>query len=145
MCCAVSNIFLFFFSSRRRHTRWPRDWSSDVCSSDLIDFLHDPIPRPTLFEVLGPYKNIAFIGRVQDILGQLGHPQRRTLGRSLPNSLRIFQTLCLPLGHTLQLNAPNHRLHLGHAPVSPKALMQPSKAWGVLTMIDRIVVLAVVF
>src|SRR5437870_13695047 len=28
------NVF-FFFSSRRRHTRWPRDWSSDVCSSDL--------------------------------------------------------------------------------------------------------------
>src|SRR5439155_6599878 len=28
-------FFLFFFSSRRRHTRWPRDWSSDVCSSDL--------------------------------------------------------------------------------------------------------------
>src|SRR5439155_7768673 len=25
----------FFFSSRTRHTRWPRDWSSDVCSSDL--------------------------------------------------------------------------------------------------------------
>src|SRR5690625_5528670 len=25
-----------FFSSRRRHTRWPRDWSSDVCSSDLL-------------------------------------------------------------------------------------------------------------
>src|SRR5690625_5787734 len=28
----------FFFSSRRRHTRWPRDWSSDVCSSDLGAF-----------------------------------------------------------------------------------------------------------
>src|SRR5690625_7566808 len=27
--------FVFFFASRRRHTRWPRDWSSDVCSSDL--------------------------------------------------------------------------------------------------------------
>src|SRR5438876_6533480 len=26
----------FFFSSRRRHTRWTGDWSSDVCSSDLI-------------------------------------------------------------------------------------------------------------
>src|SRR6266508_5321589 len=26
---------VFFYSSRRRHTRWPRDWSSDVCSSDL--------------------------------------------------------------------------------------------------------------
>src|SRR5690625_2970555 len=29
--------YSFFFSSRRRHTRWPRDWSSDVCSSDLLD------------------------------------------------------------------------------------------------------------
>src|SRR5207253_6640067 len=28
-------LSVFFFSSRRRHTRWPRDWSSDVCSSDL--------------------------------------------------------------------------------------------------------------
>src|SRR5690606_40804206 len=27
---------IFFFSSRRRHTRFSRDWSSDVCSSDLI-------------------------------------------------------------------------------------------------------------
>src|SRR5437870_4709019 len=27
---------IFFFSSRGRHTRWPRDWSSDVCSSDLV-------------------------------------------------------------------------------------------------------------
>src|SRR5690348_17926324 len=26
----------FFFSSRRRHTRWTGDWSSDVCSSDLF-------------------------------------------------------------------------------------------------------------
>src|SRR5438045_9129734 len=30
--------FLFFFSSRRRHTRCLSDWSSDVCSSDLIIF-----------------------------------------------------------------------------------------------------------
>src|SRR5690606_39741858 len=28
-------LFFFFFSSRRRHTRFSRDWSSDVCSSDL--------------------------------------------------------------------------------------------------------------
>src|SRR5437879_13357861 len=28
--------FFFFFSSRRRHTRYIGDWSSDVCSSDLI-------------------------------------------------------------------------------------------------------------
>src|SRR5690242_21285373 len=29
----------FFFSSRRRHTRLTCDWSSDVCSSDLVPFL----------------------------------------------------------------------------------------------------------
>src|SRR5437868_13953964 len=32
----------FFFSSRRRHTRSKRDWSSDVCSSDLKDGIADP-------------------------------------------------------------------------------------------------------
>src|SRR6266513_5068957 len=30
-------LLIFFFSSRRRHTRSKRDWSSDVCSSDLRD------------------------------------------------------------------------------------------------------------
>src|SRR5437660_2441010 len=37
-CTLASTPLLnfFFFSSRRRHTRWPRDWSSDVCSSDLL-------------------------------------------------------------------------------------------------------------
>src|SRR5437660_3532135 len=36
--CQQENLYheqYFFFSSRRRHTRWPRDWSSHVCSSDL--------------------------------------------------------------------------------------------------------------
>src|SRR5699024_11489144 len=33
--CGVVISVLFFFSSRRRHTRSKRDWSSDVCSSDL--------------------------------------------------------------------------------------------------------------
>src|SRR5438067_13114048 len=40
-------LLFFFFSSRRRHTRSKRDWSSDVCSSDLragriVDDLGDP-------------------------------------------------------------------------------------------------------
>src|SRR5438105_12415685 len=37
----VSSLFFcfFFFSSRRRHTRSTRDWSSDVCSSDLFTFI----------------------------------------------------------------------------------------------------------
>src|SRR2546430_9913354 len=35
MCAMMSEVSLFFFSSRRRHTRFDCDWSSDVCSSDL--------------------------------------------------------------------------------------------------------------
>src|SRR2546427_1782663 len=30
-------FYFFFFSSRRRHTRFDCDWSSDVCSSDLLE------------------------------------------------------------------------------------------------------------
>src|SRR5690625_4438463 len=38
-------VCFFFFSSRRRHTRWPRDWSSDVCSSDLkANYQEEMIP-----------------------------------------------------------------------------------------------------
>src|SRR5207249_5999086 len=36
-------FLFFFFSSRRRHTRSKRDWSSDVCSSDLLFFC---FPQP---------------------------------------------------------------------------------------------------
>src|SRR3712207_8393110 len=36
--------FFFFFSSRRRHTRYWRDWSSDVCSSDLVSCLGVGLP-----------------------------------------------------------------------------------------------------
>src|SRR2546421_9207797 len=38
LCISFLDVF-FFFSSRRRHTRSDRDWSSDVCSSDLIQGL----------------------------------------------------------------------------------------------------------
>src|SRR5438128_11661992 len=50
--CFFFFIFFFFFSSRRRHTRCYRDWSSDVCSSDLHAYfptsltnLHSPHSR----------------------------------------------------------------------------------------------------
>src|SRR5215203_7080181 len=65
-------FFCFFFSSRRRHTRYWRDWSSDVCSSDLDEdrakqlqaITHGPSFRPyTSVDVLGceiggAYKNV---------------------------------------------------------------------------------------
>src|SRR5205085_6310826 len=41
-------IFFFFFSSRRRHTRFDCDWSSDVCSSDLLHLMPQEDLRPFL-------------------------------------------------------------------------------------------------
>src|SRR5256885_9369101 len=45
----MTNIKIFFFSSRRRHTRLQGDWSSDVCSSDLTapTYIQAPLKRPT--------------------------------------------------------------------------------------------------
>src|SRR2546429_3482981 len=45
---------IFFFSSRRRHTRCSRDWSSDVCSSDLLP-AGKATPAPPVGTALGPH------------------------------------------------------------------------------------------
>src|SRR6267143_3334237 len=47
-------FFFFFFSSRRRHTRWNCDWSSDVCSSDLLVVSNPPYVGADEIEQLEP-------------------------------------------------------------------------------------------
>src|SRR6266566_8409240 len=42
----IRDLFFFFFSSRRRHTRLQGDWSSDVCSSDLLGRFELPSQGP---------------------------------------------------------------------------------------------------
>src|SRR5690625_267285 len=65
---AVQRLFaMFFFANRRRHTRLPRDWSSDVCSSDL------DITGQSLI----PYKDdyfIQFMTMLLIVLGAIGFP-----------------------------------------------------------------------
>src|SRR6267143_4412333 len=68
-------MFIFFCSSRRRHTRWNCDWSSDVCSSDLGG--HDDI-GPTFATRIGKQSGVdvdmAFDPAnpfCEDILGEL--------------------------------------------------------------------------
>src|SRR5687768_17880289 len=59
-------FFCFFFSSRRRHTRCSRDWSSDVCSSDLERrwrIIHSQVIRNA--EVAQRYKRLGVIAEVQ--------------------------------------------------------------------------------
>src|ERR1022692_187842 len=53
----VRSAWGFFFSSRRRHTRLQGDWSSDVCSSDLVADLPEFGPRRR--QVLNPEQLIS--------------------------------------------------------------------------------------
>src|SRR5271169_6997339 len=61
-------LILFFFSSRRRHTRCYRDWSSDVCSSDLVVASLGPgKPRDVLASLLNGSKfNYVILGEANN-------------------------------------------------------------------------------
>src|SRR5947199_10799371 len=58
-------MFIFFFSSRRRHTRCLSDWSSDVCSSDLSFNSRltqgECVPVSMAIRPHGIFSNICFI------------------------------------------------------------------------------------
>src|SRR5215203_4526166 len=77
-CCsktpvvAVAGVVAFFFSSRRRHTRYWRDWSSDVCSSDLHG-----VTKDQLFARLGPIVRLAPLEQLVDG----GAPRQALLAR----------------------------------------------------------------
>src|SRR5690606_23457415 len=62
-----------FFSSRRRHTRFSRDWSSDVCSSDLRADLGQGRPRRDR-DVHRPLTGTLVVGRRREHLVQPGPP-----------------------------------------------------------------------
>src|SRR5690606_40349525 len=83
-------LSLFFFSSRRRHTRFSRDWSSDVCSSDLaVEDIAAAEARPRAW--------------VQDL-------QRRTV-----RTLRELLADELPAGQSADTAAASARPEIGRA------------------------------
>src|SRR5690348_18287300 len=62
----------FFFSSRRRHTRWTGDWSSDVCSSDLLELDRDAHQAAGVDGVVGRVGQLALVDLVAGgLVGQL--------------------------------------------------------------------------
>src|SRR5699024_12057282 len=92
-------VSLFFFSSRRRHTSSKRDWSSDVCSSDLQLLLHAIDQLTVFFKFTFDCRDF-FLGcsalctvQCASILGFL-----LCLGRSLHrlSTLRVPLLLCQP-------------------------------------------------
>src|SRR5215510_9973266 len=101
MCTYWNNCLLlwcfFFFSSRRRHTRWPRDWSSDVCSSDLagaftVGILFKELAAP--FWVTLPAA--ALVGALLGVI--FGLPSLRLRGLYLAVSTLALHFLVVYLG-----------------------------------------------
>src|SRR5690606_39807041 len=78
-----------FFSSRRRHTRFSRDWSSDVCSSDLLHHYHHYLHHhlPLLLFLLLPLLPYPFI--------PLLFPLRLPLLHFLTHTMTLFPFLKL--------------------------------------------------
>src|SRR5258707_3597141 len=79
----------FFFSSRRRHTRYWRDWSSDVCSSDLFNVnVHLKSPALVMLQavplVTAPVESVAITARLEASAPEIGAfrvPTTSTLDR----------------------------------------------------------------
>src|SRR5204863_5027248 len=91
MKARACQLIFFFFSSRRRHTRSLRDWSSDVCSSDLNNAATAPATtfsvgraetiRPTLMVVAGAVAALLLIACANVASLLLGRSLERTRDR----------------------------------------------------------------
>src|SRR3712207_9165322 len=76
----------FFFSSRRRHTRYWRDWSSDVCSSDLdVARFLDAVGKPLRAITLGDLQRFA------DSLSELAPTSQARMLSSVKSLLTFAQ------------------------------------------------------
>src|SRR2546422_3593532 len=88
-------LFFFFFSSRRRHTRCSRDWSSDVCSSDLKAIYQGCLIR---FRPIMMTTMAALLGAVPIALGYgAGGEARQPLGMVVVGGLIFSQLVTLYL------------------------------------------------
>src|SRR5690348_11560656 len=87
---------MFFFSSRRRHTRWTGDWSSDVCSSDLRSTKERNIEETALRTNLEAAEEIARQLRLRDLAGLIvidfidmeEHRNQNAVERRLKDAMR---------------------------------------------------------
>src|SRR5690606_11947902 len=98
---------IFFFSSRRRHTRFSRDWSSDVCSSDLdVSGLDQLEPGHASTSTLGAGSDADNLVALVIVGGQGSHNSRvgtRGSSRGRVNSLADSQrAIHLRVGDTLK-------------------------------------------
>src|SRR5215813_14426204 len=90
-------LFVFFFSSRRRHTRCGRDWSSDVCSSDLRVSMNEAWPTLPFEEWKATrdtlHAHTQVLGKIQT---KLAPPEPELLHSALRLGVRGWETRLLP-------------------------------------------------
>src|SRR6266480_6181012 len=81
-------LLFFFFSSRRRHTRLTCDWSSDVCSSDLVAFRKSPVGQ-LFYQFFGEN---TLRSDISVSVGEIGSPLDHTgpIAAGERNAARIF-------------------------------------------------------
>src|SRR5256885_3320452 len=91
-------FLVFFFSSRRRHTRLQGDWSSDVCSSDLTIFICRSAGRVSRRTIVSTAEGVA--GLVKENLEQL------RVGGLKPTR---GDARCIAYGHLIRLAIWNLR------------------------------------
>src|SRR5947209_13840451 len=71
----------FFFSSRRRHTRYWRDWSSDVCSSDLYQ-VPALLPKMNFYQIAMTHLLLEQLGKKPD-KSYATRSEERRVGKSV--------------------------------------------------------------
>src|SRR5690606_40227735 len=94
---------VFFFSSRRRHTRFSRDWSSDVCSSDLSTILGKKIGVS-----VGSINHLYLLS----VLESLG---------ATPDDVELINTAPPDLGVALQTGGIDVAIEIGRASCRERA------------------------
>src|SRR6266498_2493027 len=89
----------FFFSSRRRHTRCGRDWSSDVCSSDLgaVTAFWPPVGVGIAALVLGGLRLWPAVVIGDLLVGNFSTPLGTVLGQTTGNTLEVLVAAALLL------------------------------------------------
>src|SRR5258707_11096782 len=84
-------VMFFFFSRRRRHTSYWRDWSSDVCSSDLVNMCQGPAASERLLDLV-PREALA-VNPPESVLNCHRH---RLVGHMAAAGLSFPRTLIVP-------------------------------------------------
>src|SRR2546430_203279 len=137
-CYSRSRLYsFFFFSSRRRHTRFDCDWSSDVCSSDLLLPLDGAIPLGWSLDHAGPLtRTIEDAGFLLDALS--GGRAWKQAGRVTARGLRVgilHDSILQPLQPGVSRQLQEAAAALGRSGLRVRDVRIPEMAWTVVTQL----------